>query len=1186
MEPLSITSGCVVPKLHQLNNGGDNRYFNNAPNGGSTSERHVHRSSRRYADGSKSARMDTVMPARVSGSSVDFLETAVLPPMQLRPAVTTTPNTITSFRHAQQTPEADSPEAYKNHRGSEAEFQVLHPAIDELADERGEDLARVLLNRWSIHSGEEQFASISLFCEMKLNEAKRMASWAEAPNRFYTVVCCQLLEKYISRLAMSKISHNNADPVTATVGQSIAFLRRIHAEFVASIFLPLTQAQVHDYAASGSGVDYEQRTPYFTEFKRLRRKTQALVATVRERESSRTTRQQLPGKIRKLLGHRAKHRDQQTLALTFRGWATAMAAQHQIRALKIQTFRCMRKTNLTTWFRVWRIEALRRAYHRESADYQAMLSVTAASLSRKDIAIAEAEAKVTSMARIIDSLTESNKQLSYRVDQLENLSAAAAFASGGDGGSDNRNNYGFSESESGRRHASDDGNSPSGRRREANYERIDTLLTQDDERMDRTNRMLLETMFGMARMVETCAIQMSKDMMDSLEYQMDGSVLQHLAEMIQTENELKAKADAAEGSSGLSSLHFSKNASGRTATAIASSSAIATARPARVRPVTVRDLAQMPIDTLLLYWFRMHLSLSSSVEKPSDRTIKNFTSDLADGRRFSFLLHRLFPSWFDASMVHELDVDQRLQNISSFHERVQPPLPLVVTSDSIHASSGTENIAFVAMLFGTAVGTVRKLNMEKQRGEFLNVVTTWRRVRGLLLEVKRMNDNYDAGMVAHLLKEMRTCETIFKQLHSDLDHIAVTSNETSSALSQIAYKALSITWSCVRARDIHPHAPLGLVDERTHERIREFSKVEDSCIRDLLVHDSEIVFNQLHQSTARRGSGLTRMLPVVPERDVDFATAAVRRALLAYSKDLNDIFKHYSATGGAGSLAAMSLTEFNKFIKDCFLGDKQITPEVAENIYKAALPPLPESTNDVIIPTTTTASTAPVAAPGDSNTDATTEEERELSGRQFADALVRLAAAKYAPMPAPRAVRGHARAAPMPALPLDERFRMLMEQDILPHAMRSQRELFRAAVAEPKVREVFQRHKPVLLRIFRYYASMHALREQNSTLSLAAFIVMARDCKLIGSFVTEHTLKQMLVNLQRDDGNSSLTPVAANTEAELEMLRADFSDFQEALAALTEYVVCNPYVALHKRVDQFLQEMLLPRARQKKKHGE
>ncbi|GMF20723.1 unnamed protein product [Phytophthora lilii] len=195
---------------------------------------------------------------------MEFLESAVLPPMQLRQATSTAPSSTSTSRQARQTSEVNSTGGSKNHHESEAEFRVLHPAIDELADERGEDLARLLLSRWSIHSGEEQFASISLFCEMKLNEAKRMASWAEAPNRFYTVVCCQLLEKYISRLTVSKTFHNNVDPVAATAGQSIAFLRRIHAELIASIFLPPTQAQVQDHAAAGGGVDYEHRTPYFT----------------------------------------------------------------------------------------------------------------------------------------------------------------------------------------------------------------------------------------------------------------------------------------------------------------------------------------------------------------------------------------------------------------------------------------------------------------------------------------------------------------------------------------------------------------------------------------------------------------------------------------------------------------------------------------------------------------------------------------------------------------------------------------------------------------------------------------------------------------------------------------------------------------------------------------------------------
>ncbi|RLN86567.1 hypothetical protein BBJ28_00004375, partial [Nothophytophthora sp. Chile5] len=584
---------------------------------------------------------------------------------------------------------------------SQAEFQVLHPAIDELADERGEDLARLLLNRWSIHTGEEQFASISLFCEMKLNEAKRMASWAEAPNRFYTVVCCQLLDKYIARLAATRSQTGDS-----TEGQSLAFLRRIHAEFVASIFLPPTQAQIKAHAASSGRLGYEHRTPYFAvrwlaRFSLLlvhlvRQKAgdltcfvMVLLATVQDRESTRMTRQQLPGKVDQLVTRLAARRGRQTLALQ----------------LKCRAFQSMRKTNLTAWFRVWRVEALRRAYQRESVDYQTMLSVTAASLSRKDIVIAEAEAKVTSMARIIDSLTESNKQLSCRVDQLENLAAAMT---NGEGRGSSR---GFGSDDSGRQfQGPGGGDSAAGHRPEARYERIDTLLSQDDERMDRVNRMLLETMFGMARMVETSAIQMAKETMDSLEYQLDGSVLQHLAELVQTENALKAKADAVEGAANLKlgALHAGKNNGGRMTALVAAASTpsispnVAVSRSMRPGPVTIRDLTQMPIDVLLLYWFRMHLSLSSSVEKPADRTIKNFTSDLADGRRFSFLLHRLFPTWFDTS----------------------------------------------------------------QRGDFLNIVTAWRRVRGLLLEVKRMNDNYDALMIVHLLKEMRTCETLFKQLHA------------------------------------------------------------------------------------------------------------------------------------------------------------------------------------------------------------------------------------------------------------------------------------------------------------------------------------------------------------------------------------------------------------------------------------
>lgn len=54
-------------------------------------------------------------------------------------------------------------------------------------------------------------------------------------------------------------------------------------------------------------------------------------------------------------------------------------------------------------------------------------------------------------------------------------------------------------------------------------------------------------------------------------------------------------------------------------------------------------------------------------------------------------------------MVHEIDVDQRLRNVAAFTSRIQPELPAVVTSDSIHSGSVPENIAFVAMLFGASL---------------------------------------------------------------------------------------------------------------------------------------------------------------------------------------------------------------------------------------------------------------------------------------------------------------------------------------------------------------------------------------------------------------------------------------------------------------------------------------------------
>lgn len=249
-----------------------------------------------------------VVPLRVSTATVEYLESPKLPPMlqrQLRETSAGSANSPSSvsMRHShhyhdyQRSATADTlhnnTSSSSNYGDSDDAFQILHPSLD-LTDDSGE-LAKLMLSKWSVDAGEHAFASISLFCEMKLNEAKRMASWLEAPNRFFVTVCCQLLSKYIDRVASTTavtasssssscrspgaVHPNGNDRSGSTgcgspahgssscLGHSATFLRRILSELVTAIFLPLAPTAT---ATAGGGpsvsdaTNYDQRVPYFT----------------------------------------------------------------------------------------------------------------------------------------------------------------------------------------------------------------------------------------------------------------------------------------------------------------------------------------------------------------------------------------------------------------------------------------------------------------------------------------------------------------------------------------------------------------------------------------------------------------------------------------------------------------------------------------------------------------------------------------------------------------------------------------------------------------------------------------------------------------------------------------------------------------------------------------------------------
>ena len=72
----------------------------------------------------------------------------------------------------------------------------------------------------------------------------------------------------------------------------------------------------------------------------------------------------------------------------------------------------------------------------------------------------------------------------------------------------------------------------------AAYERMDTIVYEDEQPRDdgsggRVNKMLLEGMFAMARMVESAVIQFSKESLEALETQYDGAELRQLSQRVQ-----------------------------------------------------------------------------------------------------------------------------------------------------------------------------------------------------------------------------------------------------------------------------------------------------------------------------------------------------------------------------------------------------------------------------------------------------------------------------------------------------------------------------------------------------------------------------------------------------------------------------------------------------------------------------
>ncbi|KAF0713922.1 hypothetical protein AaE_011676 [Aphanomyces astaci] len=405
--------------------------------------------------------------------------------------------------------------------------------------------------------------------------------------------------------------------------------------------------------------------------------------------------------------------------------------------------------------------------------------------------------------------------------------------------------------------------------------------------------------------------------------------------------------------------------------------------------------------------------------------------------------------------------------------------------------------------------------MDKARNAFLHIVTCWKKVRTIMLEVRRATDDTpDKGLVLSLVKEIKSCESYHKQMQGELTSLACTSNEASTVLTKLTHKILCFTWRLLSEK--LQGVQEDVVDERRAQTMLKFTVVPPVLVRDIILSSPDSRRTSLTETEVRNVTCIYCVLTRV---------AGIQKVLQQWFKELCAIFRHYR-------------------YPDCAIVDKKVTQAVAEGVYYQCV-----NSDRTTVQTTTAA--------------------KEMSPAMFVSALVVLADKKF------------------PQVMFEERIRELIEKCVIPHACRSQPEVFRMLLQTADVRGVYQKFKQPLQRTFKYYSSVktdEALKSSKprSTIGLVEFIMMVKDCKLIGSYVTENTVKQIFALVQRhyEDEDDEWDDMTANEE-----LQVDYVEFEEALGALAEYVIANPYIPYFKRLEQFIGDMILPRARQKKPKG-
>ncbi|KAK3254826.1 hypothetical protein CYMTET_35973, partial [Cymbomonas tetramitiformis] len=358
------------------------------------------------------------------------------------------------------------------------------------------------------------------------------------------------------------------------------------------------------------------------------------------------------------------------------------------------------------------------------------------------------------------------------------------------------------------------------------------------------------------------------------------------------------------------------------------------------------------------------------------------------------------------------------------------------------------------------------------------------------------------------------------------------------------FRALGFVWNLLRAQ-LDDNQLINEKRKKIEEAGKAFTKVHPSKVKDLLQKEEK------DPKKGARKSLATEHHEAVNKAQLQDLVGQVEEVLRQNVSYLKQTFRHYAI--GPDGCGTMSAAEFSTMVRDCLVIGKDLTSAQVSAIFERAnQDPDPGEDAEQSLETKETVQPDTLL---DDEEDIEENPDAEFVPEEFTEALVRIAHAKFQKSD--------------PTASTAQRLEKLLRTHVFNNCSRCDIDHVREMLQDDAVQAVFRKHSSSMEKVFMYYAGVDGV-VGGATLSLYEFEAFCRDCRLFSGAFTDAAMTTIFSNVQDllkgDDEAGELT----------------FNAFYEAVAGVVNYKMCSPYQPFAQRLDQFIQRMVLPTAKQAK----